>query len=470
MHVNLRPYQQQLVDDIRGSFRTNRRVLAVAPTGSGKTVTFSYIAANAASKGKRVMIVAHRIEIVEQISLALDRFGVRHGRIWPGNSMTGDLVNVAMIQSLARRMHQVEEPALLVVDEAHHAVAGQWSKVADQWTKARHLGVTATPQRADGRGLGAAFDDMVIGPSVGSLIEGGFLAGFDYFAPPQQADLSGIKTRAGDFAIDELANAMDRATITGDAVSHYHNHLGGRSAIAFCVTVEHAQHVADQFARAGIRAASVDGSMDKATRSNRIASIGDGRLQVLTSCDLISEGTDIPSVAGAILLRPTQSLSTFLQQVGRVLRPKADGSRAIILDHVGNAGKHGLPDEDRQWTLDVKPSKPKSPTLSVCKACYRNFAQGASGQPCPDQPGCLFGPKLTAERREMEIVSGELQAIHKAEAERLAVIRRTPLSVLMKDAHTRDQVAEIAKLRGYKAGWVFKVMEERKRVRGGVAA
>ena len=463
----LRAYQEQLVASIRREFSAHRRVLAVAPTGSGKTITFAYIATHAAAKHNRVTIVAHRQEIVEQISGALDAMGVRHGRIQPGHRMTDDLVSVAMIQTLARRLDQVPQPALLVIDEAHHGVAGTWKAVATAWQTSRILGVTATPRRLDGHGLGDAFDAMVIGPGMADLIQAGHLAGYDYLAPPVVADLTGVKTRMGDFAIDALSDAMDKSVITGDAVQHYSKYLNGRPAIAFCVTVAHANHVAEQFQAAGFRAASVDGKMDRAERRDRIAAIGDGRLQVLTSCDLISEGVDVPVVAGAILLRPTKSLGMFLQQVGRCLRVKPDGSRAMILDHVGNVHAHGMPAEPREWTLDAKQKKPAAPGLRVCETCYRAFpaatartdAADCAVESCP----ILAPPAVTAPLPE--IVAGELARIDTEAMAAMAAIRSKPLSVLMQTAVTRDDITRIAKAKGYKPGWVFKVMAERQRVR-----
>ncbi len=465
-----RDYQLRMEAEAREAYAAAcRAVLVVSPTGSGKTVFFSRVAAGAAAKGKRVVIVAHRIEIVEQISAALDRMGIRHGRIMQGHSLTDDIIQVGMVQTVARRLNQLQEPHLLVIDEAHHAVAGTWEKVASAWARARHLGVTATPERLDGRGLGNAFQHMILGPSVAELIAAGHLAGYQYLAPPQEADFSGAATRAGDFAIDEIADAMDRATVTGDAVSHYRDHLGGRSAIAFCVTVAHAEHVAAQFREAGFRAASVDGGMDKATRTDLIASIGDGRLQVLTSCDIISEGTDIPSVAGAILLRPTKSLSMWLQQVGRVLRPKPDGSKAVILDHVGNCHRHGLPDDPREWSLDAKKRKPKAPGITTCETCFRAFPQGqarAMAADCEAEP-CPLQATERKPREEMEVVPGQLQVV---DAERLAHLRATPLRTLLTGRETREQLEEIRKARGYAPGWTFYVLKERRGRRAEVAA
>ncbi len=466
--IELRDYQDDLVSRIRNAMRENRRVLGVAPTGAGKTVMFSYIAFNAAMRNRRAIIVAHRREIVDQISTALSKFDLRHGRIQPGHSMTGDPVQVAMVQTIAKRMHLIREPDLLVIDEAHHAVAGQWSKVAAAWPNARILGVTATPERLDGRGLGDAFDALVEGPATADLIQRGFLADFEYFAPPPSADFSGIATRAGDYAIDQLAAAMDKATVTGDAVEHYRRHLQGAPAIAFCVTVAHAEHVAEQFRQAGFRAASVDGKLDAGERARRVAAIGTGELQILTSCELVSEGFDVPAVAGAILLRRTKSLSLYLQQVGRCLRLKADGSRAVILDHVGNVNLHGSPKTPRVWTLDAKKRKQREAGVRQCKVCYQVFDAGASGE-CENRanPECLF----TSVVREVpsldlpQAVAGELVAAEDrpAWAGGIDILRASgpEWRALLGRARTREQLQEIARARGYKPGWVHHILATR---------
>lgn len=469
MTVILRPYQDDLVQRIRGSFSRYRRVLAVAPTGSGKTVAFAYITTNAAAKNKRVIIAAHRVEIVQQISDALTTMGVRHGRIQTGHPMTDDLVQVAMIITLGKRIGRVQAPDLLILDECHHAVAGSYLAVVAAWPNARILGVTATPQRADGKGLKDCFDEMIIGPQMADLIDQGFLAPYTYLAPPEQADLSGIKKRAGDYAIDELAAAMDKAVITGDAIAHYKTHLGGRPAIAFCVTVEHAEHTAAQFRSVGFRAASVDGKMDPTTRRDILASIGDGRLNVLTSCQLISEGTDIPVVAGAILLRPTQSLGLYLQQVGRCLRPKPDGGRALILDHVGNVHRHGLPDAPREWALDGKIKKAGG--VATCKQCFRAFdtkpgwkteVECAAGEP----EDCILNAQdASGPHSEIEVVDGELiQFTTKpnwADGLDIATARGPDFGELLDRADTPEKLKQIAKARGYHHGWVKHVLGKR---------
>jgi superfamily II DNA or RNA helicase len=467
MSVILRPYQVDLIDKIRTAFFLHRRVLAVAPTGAGKTLIFSYITHGAMQRGKRIFIIAHRVEICQQISAALDRQGVKHGRIQTGYTMTHDMVQVAMVQTLAKRLDRVPEPDLLVIDEAHHATAGTYKNISDQWKTTRILGVTATPERLDGRGLSTAFDEMVIGPTLKLLIEHGFLAKYTYLAPPQQVDLSKIKTRLGDYALDQLAGVMNQKTITGDAVEHYRKYLDGAPAISFCVNVAHAVDVAQDFSAAGYRAASIDGKTDAGVRRRLIESLGTGELQVLTSCDIVSEGTDIPNVAGAILLRPTKSLGMYLQQVGRALRLKPDGRDAVILDHVGNIHAHGAPDAEREWSLDGKIKREK-PSLKTCKACYRVFDVDTPRCEIP-LDGCVFEKTLSESTASpISQVDGNLEEVTNTPVWAGGIdIAKAPFREVVKTARTREQLTAVAMARGYKQGWVHRIMKEREQWRAG---
>ncbi len=475
MAVILRPYQSKGVDDIRAAMAQNRRVLFVLPTGGGKTVTFSFITHAAIQKGKRIYIVVHRAEILDQISVALRQFNVPHGRIQPGRTATNDLVQIAMIGTVVRRLDKLPAPDMIIVDECHHALTSSYVTLFGAYPRARVLGVTATPERLDGRGLGETFDTMVRGPSTRWLIENGFLADFDYYAPEVVADLSSVKTRMGDYAIDDLAAAMDKPTITGDAVAHYERFLAGRPAIAFCVTVDHAKHVASCFQDAGIASSSIDGSLPPGERKRIVGALKTGEIKVLTSCDLISEGFDVPAVSGAILLRPTKSLSLYLQQVGRALRLKPDGSKAVILDHVGNC-RHGTPKTAREWSLDAKKRKGDSAGVKQCKACFKAFDHAEfgdlkkSGSGCGDeQEGCLFLAKpkdeALASGREIENKAGELVALTDtpewAGGINIMLAKGEEWKAMIHKADTLEKFKQIAKARGYHWKWANLMMEQR---------
>ena len=441
MSITLRSYQNTLVERTRANFIVGkRRQLLVLPTGGGKTVCFSYMAGAAKGKGLRVWILAHRVELLEQISKTLNAFGIKHGMIAPG--YVGDRrqqVQVASVFTLARRLDRYEAPDLIIVDEAHHAISkSTWGSVINAFPNARLLGVTATPIRLSGEGLGDLFECMVQGPTVAELIEQGSLSPYRLFAPAG-VDLSGVHSKMGDFVRGELAKAIDKPSITGDAVSHYQKLARGKRAVAFCVSVEHAEHVAAQFRQAGIAAASIDGGMDKVLRQQVLASFTAGDLQVLTSCDLISEGFDVPAIEVAILLRPTQSLGLYLQQVGRALRTFPGKSEAIILDHAGNVKRHGLPDDDRIWTLEgklkTKRQKPSEVPVKTCPKCFATVASAATH--------CACGHEFEVVAREVEQVDGSLEEVNVAEARREARIAQGR-------AQTEQDLVAVGRARGMK--------------------
>ena len=402
--MQLRPYQEALVAQIRFQYQLGHSsVLAVLPTGGGKTVIFSHIAQSAARKGNRVCILVHRAELLDQASRSLTAMDVQHGCIRANRKM--DLthsVQVASVQTLARRLHLIPPDffQLLVVDEAHHTNAGTWRNVVQHFNAAKLLGVTATPIRGDGRGLGEWYQAMVLGPSSQQLTEEGFLASAKVLAPPG-FDASGLRKRMGDF--DQKQAAQRVKTIMGDCVGHYRKHLPGQTAIAFCCSVAHAEAVADLFKSAGITAASIDGTMSNDCRQDLLQRLGSGKIKVLTSCALIGEGVDVPSVGGCILLRPTESVGLHLQMIGRCLRPQS-GKRAVVLDHVGNTLRLGHHLEDRQWSLDgiKKRDSNAAPSVKVCPVC---FATSPSAAQACEECGNIFP---APERHELKQVDGEL--------------------------------------------------------------
>jgi superfamily II DNA or RNA helicase len=410
MTPTLRPYQTQAVAEIREAFRQRQRsVLFVLPTGGGKTVLFSHITRETAARGNRVCVLVHRQELLRQASASLRALDVPHGLIAANRSMDlSQSVQVASVQTLARRLHRIPREffQLLVVDEAHHSNAGTWARVLEHCHRARVLGVTATPCRCDGRGLGEWYGAMVLGPSPAELTDAGFLAPARVLAPPGPS-LQGLRKRMGDFDMRQASEMLGSGQAMGSPLAHYRQHLDGRTAIAFCCSVAHAEAVARLFNDHGIAAASIDGTMDSATREQLLADLGADRLKVLTSCSLIGEGVDVPSVAGCILLRPTQSVSLHLQMIGRCLRPQ-DGKQAVILDHVGNTQRLGHHLEEREWSLEGTPKKDreKAPSVKVCPAC---FSAMPSAKPiCPD-----CGHQFVPERRELEHVEGELVEVQR---------------------------------------------------------
>lgn len=455
--MQLRPYQIKSVADIRISFISHSKVLFGLPTGGGKTVCFCYIVSNAILKNKKILILAHRQEIIGQISEALSSFGIGHGLIMPGERQTYDDVQLGMVQTVARRLDRIHAPDFIVIDEAHHAVAGTWLKIIAAFPRAKILGVTATPQRLDGKGLGLVFDCLITGPSVRELIDQGYLSAFDLYAPPTEVDLSQVKTQMGDYAIKEIESLMDKAHITGSAVKHYQKYLNDRPAIVFCTTLKHASHVMDQFMASGIRSDIIHGKLNEFERKKRVEGLANGQIQVLTSVEVVSEGFDLPIVSGAILLRPTKSLTLYLQQVGRSLRPKPNGGRAVILDHVGNVHRHGMPDESRAWTLDGKLKK-TTKGLRQCGRCYKVFY---TKPPCSDSDCPL--DRDPVDKAPPKEVDGELRAMQDpyawAKGINIAIARGEEWQSLLHHAEGKyERLKQIQILRGYKPGWIKRIM------------
>lgn len=449
----LRPYQEKLILDIRQCFaRGQKNVLAVSPTGSGKTATTAGMISRAVSRGHRCMFTVHRQELMDQSIEAFKEQGIDHGCIAAGYEPDySKPVQIASIDTLRKRLDVLEAPpSLLIVDEAAHSCSKTWRSVISHFDKSFVVGLTATPERLDGKGLGDIFGAMVMGPTTRWLIDHGFLSDYDLFGP-SVPDLSGVKTRAGDFVTDQIASIMDTPRITGDAINEYIRHCSGKRAIAFCAGIAHSEHTAAAFRDRGYSAVHVDGNTPKQLRREIMADFRSGKIKVVTNVDLFGEGVDVPSVECVIGLRPTQSLSLYIQQVGRVLR-KSDGKdRAIILDHAGNWKRHLLPDEDREWSLDGRKKKTKTQIedevktkIRQCPVCY------LSHRPAPICPYCKFQYPIKA--REIEQVDGVLDKISRDQAK--AVDRRKRGYEEFK-SETREDLEKLAFDRGYKSPTVW---------------
>lgn len=393
------------------------KVLYVLSTGGGKTFVYAVISEGAANKGSRVLILEHRKELIFQASMALANLGVMHQVVAPPDKIAeikrrhvakfgqpfirpNAAVAVASVQTLARRMSWLDDfrPNIIITDEAHHRLAGTWERIGQQTEYAIEIGVTATPCRTNGDGLGQVYQAMVQGPSMGWLIDNGFLVPFRVYAPPPKASFDQVHIKAGDYDPNELAELLDKPTITGDAITHYMRLAPHQPGIVFCCNIRHATHVAEQFRDAGIKAQLIHGGMEDLERDRLINGLADGSVELLVSVDLISEGTDLPVAVVAIMLRLTQSLALFLQQCGRVGRPVyADGydlevkeqrlaaieygvkPYGIIIDHVGNVLRHGLPQSEQYWTLEgrrkrkrnTKEEDEQAPTTMQCPSCYQ---------------------------------------------------------------------------------------------------
>lgn len=447
--MKLRDYQEHGVNNIRAQFaQGKRRVCFVAPCGSGKTVLLAYMAAKAAKRGKRTLFLVHRRELLSQAGDTFTRYGIPFGVV--GSKRSHDSkkpIQIGSIQTVAGRIAGIFPPDLIVLDECHHAAAKSWLSVINFFPEAFVVGLTATPQRLGGKGLGEVFDTIVEGPTVRELIQRRFLAPYKYYAPPAAVDLSGIKTIRGDFDQKETACRMDRPAIIGDAVEHYKKLAAGTKAICYCAGVNHSRHTAYMFKRAHIAAEHIDAKTPLQERENIMQDFRRGKISVLCNCDLFGEGVDVPSMETVILLRPTKSLTLYIQQSMRGMRIDRNnpGKTAIILDHVGNVLRFGLPDEERQWSLEDRKKKgrnhaPSEIKITVCPKCFSVY------KPAPRCPYC-GAENIMKEHAEIEQKAGELQEFTAEQRKQ----RRMEVGA----AHDIKTLEEIARLRGYSPGWVY---------------
>jgi len=454
--ILLRPYQSKGVQEIYAAWNAgNDNVLAVFPTGSGKTVLFSDIIHD--HKGASCAI-AHRQELVSQISLALARDKVRHRIIGP-KSVIKLCVNlhmrevgasyydpssqcaVAGVDTLVKRGKELKNwlnsVTLWVQDEAHHVLkSNKWGTAAAMFPNAKGLGVTATPLRADGKGLGrhvdGLFDIMIVGPGMRDLINAGYLTDYRIFAPPSDLDLSTVPVsqKTGDFNPNKLKTAIRKSHVMGDVVTHYLRIAPGKLGVTFATDVETATDIAAEFNRRGVPAAVVSAKTPDSERIAVLRRFKNRELLQLVNVDLFGEGFDLPAIEVVSMARPTQSYALFVQQFGRALRLMIDPSlypqwdiftdqqrrdhiaasskpHAIIIDHVGNVDRHNLPDAPRVWTLDRREKRAKSDVSDVIptKACPK--CTGVYERIYAICPYCGFKP-VTIARSGPEQVDGDL--------------------------------------------------------------
>ncbi|MGN0666457.1 MAG: DEAD/DEAH box helicase [Huintestinicola sp.] len=432
--MQLRDYQEKAIADIHSAWVHGfRRPCAVMPCGAGKSYTAAEIARRTTAKGNRVLFLVHRQELCSQIFDTFSGYGVDMLRC-----------EVGMVQTVCRRLERTPPPSLIITDENHHCLAQSYRKIYDYFSDAYCVGFTATPVRLNGGGLGEVNDALIIGPTVKELIARNCLAPFDYYAPPV-ADLSGLKaSRNGDFAPEDIDAVLNKPKIYGDVIGYYKELAEGKQAVCYCATITSSENMAAEFRQHGISAGHIDGTTPKPERAAIIDRFRRGELTILCNVDLISEGFDVPDCSAVILMRPTKSLTLYIQQAMRSMRYKP-GKRAIIIDHVGNVHRFGLPDQEFQWSLDPKPqarSKPKTDEDFKIKQCPQCFSTHELAPVCPM---CGFIYPIP---REKQI---ELQ-------KEVRLQRITETVKHYRNYHecsSREELRAFGKMKGYKPGWVY---------------
>ena len=389
------PIKAEAVDKIEQS----KSALYVLPTGGGKTVIASAVIERAVQRGERVLVLTHRREILKQTSLKLP---IEHGLIQAGLNIDLEYpVQVASVQTLWARCMRTDKlslPAanLIIIDEAHHVGARTWRLILDEYPNARRLGLTATPCRGDGKGLGNYFDALIEGPQIPELIAQKHLVPTIYYAPANP-DLLGVETRQGDYVVSQLADRMNRNDLVGDIVSNWHKLAQRRKTLVFCVDVAHSVHVKDEFVKSGVRAEHVDGGTPKNERDAILARLASGETEVVCNCMVLTEGFDLPAIGCIVLARPTKQIGLFRQMAGRGLRPAPDKRNLLLIDHSGAVFRHGLLEDSVAWTLDVTRAAKNEAhesrnqhAISRLIECSQCGALRKGGEPCPS---CGFLPK-----------------------------------------------------------------------------
>ena len=455
--IELHPFQRDAVDRIeREISEERRRLLYVAPTGAGKTVVGAEIINRAVERHHRFLVIAHRREIITQTRDKLVANGVNPGIVLAG--FEDELrpyanVQVAGIQTLharAIRSNRMPMPAAtyLIIDEAHHARAGTYQKVLEQYPDAVVLGLTATPIRGDGRGLGNIFETMIEAPQIAELIKLGHLVPTKVYAPVDRDIAKGVRTQTGDYVVSALSARMNTDQLVGDVVADWLKHGERRLTVAFAVDVAHSVHIRNAFLEFDVRAEHLDGSTPKTERDAILARLRSGETEIVTNCAVLTEGWDMPAVGCLILARPTKQLGLFRQMVGRVLRPAEGKTDAIILDHSGAVYRHGLPEDHVEWTLDVdrraenptqaRRERGEQPKLRQCPSCKTVMA----APPC-HTCGWMPAPR---HGRDRDFADGELGLIVGGKAQ-------TPTYSEDERVLFFQELRAVQQMRGYKPGW-----------------
>lgn len=435
--IPLRDYQKELLNGVYSSMsKGNKNIMVQSPAGSGKSVTMSEVARRATEKGNRVLFIVHRRELVSQIK-----------GTFIANDVNMELCHVGMVQTVANRIKKGNEPtpAIILVDEAHHSLAKTYTNIFESFPNAYVYGFTATPYRLSNKGFTDVFDELILGKSVQWLIDNERLAPFKYYSVNLMDSDILTHNSTGDFNNDSITKAMQK-TIYGDAVINYKKFADGKKTIIYTHNVESSINVAEKFKDNGYDALQVDGKTPKQQRELAMEMFREGKVNILVNAELYGEGVDVPDCECVILLRPTESLTLFIQQTMRAMRYQPN-KQAIIIDHVGNYARHGLPNTEHDWQEHFKGTnkKSKSDNSIPIKECPECFGVVESAYTICPYCGCEF-PKEEVQ----ELTVDESAELEEVTNEMITLNFKTP-----EECSNMKELSELGKSLGYKPGWAY---------------